>query len=414
MLSLGAGVQSTTLLLMALHGEFLERPDCAIFADTGWEPRAVYEHLAWLEREAGTGGIPVHRVTAGNLKQDLLAAVRGERKRVANPPFHIRNRAAAVEYATPDRGGMLWRKCTRDYKIAPIRRKLRAMAEAAVGSRRLPAGCVEQWFGISSDEWRRVRTSDVAYVVHHYPLVDRRLTRTDCLAWLEGKAAAGGIPVHRVTAGNLKQDVLAAVRGERTRVANPPFYVRNRDPTGGYPTPDRGGMLWRKCTKDYKIDPIRRKLRAMAEAAVGSRRLPAGCVEQWFGISHDEWRRMRTSDVAYVVNRYPLVDRRLTRADCVAWLRARGYRVPPKSACLGCPYHSQTTWREMKRHRPDEWADTVAFDRAIRRGLPGVTGEAFVHRSLIPLDVVDLRTDAERGQPRLPGFDDECSGHCGV
>ena len=45
-LSLGAGVQSTTLALMAAHGEVGPMPDCAIFADTGWEPRAVREHLA--------------------------------------------------------------------------------------------------------------------------------------------------------------------------------------------------------------------------------------------------------------------------------------------------------------------------------------------------------------------------------
>lgn len=45
-LSLGAGVQSTTLALMAAHGEIGAMPDCAIFADTGWEPKAVYEHLA--------------------------------------------------------------------------------------------------------------------------------------------------------------------------------------------------------------------------------------------------------------------------------------------------------------------------------------------------------------------------------
>lgn len=47
-LSLGAGVQSTTLLLMACHGEFDEQPVEAIFADTGWEPAAVYRHLDWL------------------------------------------------------------------------------------------------------------------------------------------------------------------------------------------------------------------------------------------------------------------------------------------------------------------------------------------------------------------------------
>ena len=47
-LSLGAGVQSTTLALLAVRGEIGPMPDCAIFADTGWEPRAVYEHLTWL------------------------------------------------------------------------------------------------------------------------------------------------------------------------------------------------------------------------------------------------------------------------------------------------------------------------------------------------------------------------------
>lgn len=35
-LSLGAGVQSTTMALMAAHGEIGPMPDCAIFADTGW------------------------------------------------------------------------------------------------------------------------------------------------------------------------------------------------------------------------------------------------------------------------------------------------------------------------------------------------------------------------------------------
>jgi len=47
-LSLGAGVQSTALALMAAHGEVGPMPDCAIFSDTGWEPAAVYEHLARL------------------------------------------------------------------------------------------------------------------------------------------------------------------------------------------------------------------------------------------------------------------------------------------------------------------------------------------------------------------------------
>jgi len=54
-ISLGAGVQSTTMALMAAHREIEPMPDCAIFADTGWEPKAVYDHLANNECEGMCG-----------------------------------------------------------------------------------------------------------------------------------------------------------------------------------------------------------------------------------------------------------------------------------------------------------------------------------------------------------------------
>ena len=47
-LSLGAGVQSTAVLLMMIEGQ-LPKADAVIFADTGWEPIAVYDHLKKLE-----------------------------------------------------------------------------------------------------------------------------------------------------------------------------------------------------------------------------------------------------------------------------------------------------------------------------------------------------------------------------
>jgi hypothetical protein len=38
-ISLGAGVQSTTMLLMSAAGELEPLPELAIFADTGWSRR---------------------------------------------------------------------------------------------------------------------------------------------------------------------------------------------------------------------------------------------------------------------------------------------------------------------------------------------------------------------------------------
>ena len=55
-ISLGAGVQSTTMALMAARGEIGPMPDCAIFADTGWEPKQVYEHLDLISAKAAGGG----------------------------------------------------------------------------------------------------------------------------------------------------------------------------------------------------------------------------------------------------------------------------------------------------------------------------------------------------------------------
>ena len=43
--------------------------DCAIFADTQSEPRAVYDWLSWLKKQLS---FPVHIVTVGNLTKNLL------------------------------------------------------------------------------------------------------------------------------------------------------------------------------------------------------------------------------------------------------------------------------------------------------------------------------------------------------
>ncbi len=110
-LSLGAGVQSSTVLLMSLEGE-LPPLDAAIFADTGWEPAEVYEHLWRLAERCAAVGLPLHVVGAGNLREDAL----NPQHRFASMPLFVRN---------PDgRRGMMRRQCTREYKIAPITRGL--------------------------------------------------------------------------------------------------------------------------------------------------------------------------------------------------------------------------------------------------------------------------------------------------
>lgn len=177
-LLLGAGVQSSTIMLMGIVGAF-DRPDYAIFADTGWEPKAVYAHLAWLEAQAE--GMTIYRVSAGNIRAEVLASVDRERyasARIPRLPF----------FTTPEgnggKRGMLRRTCTNNYKIEPIDRKIRELL-GLKKRQRIPKGItIEKWFGISLDEAHRMRTPDAQYIVHRYPLIDLRMRRGDCVAWL--------------------------------------------------------------------------------------------------------------------------------------------------------------------------------------------------------------------------------------
>jgi hypothetical protein len=266
-LSLGAGVQSTTLALMAAHGEITPMPDCAVFADTGWEPRTVYEHLAWL-RSPNVLPFPVHIVSAGDIRANLLRAGQGER-----------------------------------------------------------------WTSIPA------------------------FTRT--------------------------------VRGIRIEI----------------------GMIRRQCTKDYTIRPIRRKVRELAGLA--HRRSPTEPVaEQWIGISFDEVIRMKPSFEPWQVNRWPLIEMAMTRQDCRRWLERHDYPIPPKSACVGCPFHSDAEWRRLRDHDSEAWAQAIEVDGVLRTGLRGIRGEVFLHRSGVPLGQADLSTPEDDGQLDLWG--NECAGLCGV
>jgi len=245
LVSLGAGVQSTTLVLLAVEGA-LPKPDAAIFADTGWEPAGVYEHLDRLAGVLADAGIPLHRVSSGDLRADAID------------------------------------------------------------------------------------------------------------------------PTHRF--------------------ASVPYFIRNADGSEG--------MGRRQCTSEYKLKPIKAKVRELL-GYPHPRPVPCGVyAEQWIGFSVDEMHRIRdTLDVQYVHPRHPLLELGMSRKDCRRWLTSRGWGDTTKSACIGCPFHGNRQWRELRDRHPEEWADAVDFDKRIRgggaHGLP-LDGHAFLHRSRVPLDLAPI------------------------
>jgi hypothetical protein len=263
-ISLGAGVQSTTMALMAAHGEIGPMPDCAIFADTGAEPKGVYDHLKWL------------------MSDNVL-------------PF----------------------------------------------------------------------------------------------------------PVHVVSHGNLRDDIGKARPNGKWKIQPIPAFIKS----------ERGiGPGNRNCTADYKIRPILRKLKALAQIA-GKKAPKHPIVEQWIGISTDESGRMKPSRDTWSQHRFPLVEQGMSRQDCLAWMRQKGYPEPVKSSCTFCPFHNDANWRDMKHNDPVSWADAVEVDIKMRDMWRG-RGQWFLHRSGAPLDQVDFSTAEDHGQ--LNFFINECEGMCGV
>ncbi len=172
-LSLGAGVQSTVLALMADRGEYdLPKPDIAIFADTGWEPPSVYEHLDWLSEQLS---FEVVRVQAGNIKENILNGTSPDGNNYLGIPAYLINADGTHSLAA--------RQCTSKYKVRPINRYLRNRLGFTPGRRAPKHIQVEIWMGISADEVIRMKESREEWATNRYPLIELGFSRAQLLDW---------------------------------------------------------------------------------------------------------------------------------------------------------------------------------------------------------------------------------------
>jgi len=189
-LSLGAGVQSSALLLMSCRGD-LPKLDAAIFADTGWEPKGVYETLEWLTVQSELAGIPMYVVRKGNLRDDAMQSqvrgISGEGRRSC-----VRSMSMPLFTKQQDgKKGQIRRQCTLEYKIGPIEKKTKELLGIKPRQRMPKEVVVQQWMGISSDEARRARLAKTLWQEFVYPflglpqmMLDKTYSRAGILRWL--------------------------------------------------------------------------------------------------------------------------------------------------------------------------------------------------------------------------------------
>lgn len=180
-LSLGAGVQSTTVYLLAAEG-IIPAIDAAIFADTGEEPQAVYAHLWWLAQQ---GGAPIVLNSAGVLGDHLLKGRNSNGGRFASIPAYTR---AAHEHVAH---GMVRRQCSKEYKTEIVEKTIRRFCFGRAPRQSIKKGhLVTQIFGISTDEsGRAVRIQNrvaksAKWAVPEFPLLTLGWTRAECRRWL--------------------------------------------------------------------------------------------------------------------------------------------------------------------------------------------------------------------------------------
>ena len=211
-------------------------------------------------------------------------------------------------------------------------------------------------------------------------------------------------PIYIVAKGNIKDDMINSI-DNGTRFPTAPFFTKNAE-TG------KKGMLRRQCTNDYKIQPIRQKIRQLSNVAKGKHFPKDKYVEQWIGISTDEVQRMKPARDKYIYNRHPLIEMNMSRQDCIDWMKKNEFPLPEKSACIVCPYHNDAYWHFMKTERPSEFADAVEFDKKIRTGSRKINDHLYLHRKCIPLDEIDF--DKNETDKQLDMFNNECEGMCGV
>lgn len=223
------------------------------------------------------------------------------------------------------------------------------------------------------------------------------------LEWLKAQLS---YEVITVSDGNIRDDILNGTNPDGQKFLDIPAFLINAD--------GKNSVAARQCTSHYKLRPIYRYLREHLGIPHGRRAPKETHVEMWLGISADEDLRQKPSRYEWITNRYPLIQLQFSRAQLLNWFKSHyPDRDLPASSCIGCPYHSNSMWKQLKESDPASFKDAVFIDQALRsvpvtRGT--IKGTAFLHRERIPLDEVDFSD--------VTNYDDlmlnECEGLCGI
>jgi len=118
------------------------------------------------------------------------------------------------------------------------------------------------------------------------------------------------------------------------------------------------GIALRQCTNRFKITPINQYV------VKKYGRVPR--VTQ-LGIHFDEFHRVKDAKNKKDINRFPLIDLKLNRNDCIRIVAETGLPMPPKSACVGCPYLPVSRFIELNHENPKDFERAERIDTLMNK-----------------------------------------------
>ena len=165
----------------------------------------------------------------------------------------------------------------------------------------------------------------------------------------------------------------------------------------------------RNCTIDYKVELISKYVRWELLGYKKGQRLreeDKKAHEMHMGFSAEESRRCKESPNPMFVNKFPLVEMGLTRADNFAYIKDVWGLETKASACSFCPFHKNYFFKFLRENEPEQYAQVVGVDELLRdkNPKPPMDSDLFISRSRKRL--MDL-TDEDCN-------DAECFEYCGM
>lgn len=146
------------------------------------------------------------------------------------------------------------------------------------------------------------------------------------------------------------------------------------------------GKMMRNCTLDYKITLMQNFVRwQLLGYKKGARTKPEDIKahEMHLGFSKEEERRCSENPHKMFVNKFPLCDMNLVRADNYAYIKDVWGLDTKASACCFCPFHTNYFFQHIKNEHPAEYEKTVEFDEMLEREQPNtkIRSKLYVSRS---------------------------------